>query len=297
MPLDLMEVSAAFGSVVERAGAAVVRVEARRRRPSSGFVLSRGMIVAANHAVEHDEEIRVSFGGEETRPAELVGRDAATDLALLRAEGSTAAGSDWVDAVEARVGHLVLGLARPGGTVRATFGVVSAVADGWRNPAGARMERYVEADVRLPPGFSGAALVDVSGALVGMATTGLVPGASMIVPAPTVRNVAQMLEAHGGIRRGYLGIGSYPVRLQGASRDRAQQDLGLLIFSVEPGGPAERAGVFLGDVLLALEGTVLKRMEDLLGALSEDRVGHDAVLRVLRSGDVRDLKVTIGERR
>jgi S1-C subfamily serine protease len=175
--------------------------------------------------------------------------------------------------------------------------LVSAVADGWRNPAGSRLGRYLEADVNLPPGFSGGAVVDAAGGLVGMATTGLVPGASMIVPAPTVRNVAQMLEAHGGIRRGYLGIGSYPVRLHGAAREQAQQDAGLLIFSVEPGGPAERGGIFLGDVLLAVEGTALNRMEDLLGALSEDRVGREAVLRVLRSGQVRDLTVTIGERR
>jgi S1-C subfamily serine protease len=293
-----MELSAALGSIVESAETAVVRVEARRRRPSTGFLLSSsGSIVAAAHAVEYDEDIRVSFGGEQTQAAQLIGRDAATDIALLRVEGGIAARQDWADAGEVRVGHLVLALARPGRTARATFGVVSAVADGWRNPAGTRLGRYVEADVNLPAGFSGAAVVDGGGALVGMATTGLVPGASMIVPASTVRNVAQILEAHGGIRRGYLGVGSYPVRLQGSARDEAQQESGLLIFSVEPGGPAERAGIFLGDVLLALEGTALNRMEDLLGALSEDRVGREVALRVLRSGSVRELTVTIGERR
>ncbi|HZA50718.1 MAG TPA: S1C family serine protease, partial [Myxococcaceae bacterium] len=298
MASNVMELSAALGAIVERADAAVVRVEARRRRPSTGFVLSpSGTIVAAAHAVEHDEDIRVSFGGEQTQPAQLIGRDATTDVALLRVEGETSARNDWADAGEVRVGHLVLALARPGRTTRATLGVISAVADGWRNPAGARLGRYVEADVNLPPGFSGAAVVDGSGALVGMATSGLVPGAALIVPASTVRNVAQILEAHGGIRRGYLGIGSYPVRLQGSARDQAQQEAGLLIFSVEPGGPAERAGVFLGDVLLAFEGTALNRIEDLLGALSEDRVGREASLRFLRAGAVRELTVTIGERR
>jgi serine protease DegQ len=298
MPLELKEISAALASVVEKTGPAIVRVEARRRRPSSGMVISGGgMVIAANHAVERDEEIRVSLDGEETRSAELVGRDAGTDLALLRVEGGGGSAQPWSDSGETRVGQLLLALSRPGRTVRATFGVVSAVAEGWKNPAGSRLGRYVEADLRLPPGFSGGAVVDGSGALVGMATTGLIPGASMIVPASTVRIVAGMLEAHGGIRRGYLGIGSYPVRLQGSARDRAQQEVGLLIFTVEPGGPAERGGVLLGDVLLALDGSSLKGMEDLLGALSEDRVGREVVLRVLRSGEVRDVAVTVGERR
>lgn len=299
MAWDLMELSAALGSLVERAGGAIVRIEARRRRASSGFVLSpAGLIIAANHAVERDEDVRVSFGGEETRPAEVVGRDPSTDVALLRVEGASGAGTgEWVDAAEVRVGHVMLALGRPGRTVRAAFGIVSAVAEGWRNPAGARLERYMEGDVRLPPGFSGAAIVDGGGALIGMATTGLIPGATMIVPASTVRKVAQTLETHGGVRRGYLGIGSYPVRLEGSARDRAQQDSGLLIFSVEPGGPADRAGVLLGDVLLALDGTSLHRIEDLLAALSEDRAGREATLRVLRAGAARDIAVTVGERR
>ncbi|HYX92866.1 MAG TPA: trypsin-like peptidase domain-containing protein [Myxococcaceae bacterium] len=297
MAVELKEISSALASLVEENGVAVARVEGRRRRASSGIVLSPGMVIAANHAVERDEDIRVSFDGEETRPAELVGRDAGTDLALLRVEGEGGSTRGWSDATELRVGNLVLALGRPGRTVRAAFGIVSALAEGWKNPAGSRLERYVEADLALPAGFSGAAVVDASGALVGMATTGMIPGASMIVPVSTLRQVAQALEAHGGIRRGYLGIGSYPVRLQGSARTHSQQEIGLLIFSVEPGSPAEQGGVLLGDVLLALDGSPLKRMEDLLGALSDDRVGREAVLRVLRSGAVRELTVTIGERR
>jgi serine protease DegQ len=298
MSVDLKEISAALASVVETSRVGIARVEGRRRRASSGIVLSPdGLVIAANHAVERDEDIRVALDGEEGRSAELVGRDAATDLALLRVDGAGGATRGWTDAADTRVGHLLLALARPGRTVRATWGVVSAVAEGWKSPAGSRLERYIEADLTLPPGFSGAAVVDGAGALVGMATTGLIPGAAMIVPVSTLRHVAQTLQAHGGIRRGYLGIGSYPVRLQGAARDHAQQEVGLLIFSVEPGGPAERAGVLLGDVLLALDGSALKGMDDLLGALSEDRVGREAVVRVLRSGTLRELTVTVGERR
>src|ERR671922_1985043 len=109
MPLELKEISAALASVVEGAGTAIVRVEGRRRRPSSGMILAGdGLVIAANHAVERDEEIRVSFDGEETRSAELVGRDAGTDLALLRVEGGSGSAHARSDATETRVGHLLL---------------------------------------------------------------------------------------------------------------------------------------------------------------------------------------------
>ena len=298
MENPIESLSRALAEQVQQWSSRVVRVEARRR-PATGILLDgEGHVLAAHHTIEWDEDLRVSWDGERTVPAELLGRDAATDLALLRLETPPpAAPQPAPEATDPQVGHLVLALGRPGRTVRAALGIVTARADGWRNPAGARLERYLEADVRLPPGFSGGPVVDGTGRLVGLATTGLLRGAVMIVPAQTLRTVAETLRAKGHFRRGYLGIGSHPVRLQGHSRTQAGVEQGLLIFSVEPGGPAERDGLLLGDVLLSLDGTPTPTLEELLEALTEDRIGQRVPARVLRAGEVRDLELTIGERR
>ncbi|MBX5482900.1 MAG: trypsin-like peptidase domain-containing protein [Myxococcaceae bacterium] len=298
MSNEIEALSRGLADAVASAGPAVVRVEGRRRRAASGFVAtSDGLIVAASHAVERDEDIRISFDGDSTVSAELIGRDPATDVALLRAEAAVPNPPSWTDAPIPRVGNLVLGLGRPGRTVRASFGIVGASAEGWRNPAGARLDRYLELDGLLPSGFSGGPIIDVSGRLVGLGTTGLVSGAGMVVPVENLRRIIDTLKAHGGIRRGYLGIGSHPVRLTGRARDIAQSDVGLIILTVEPGGPAEKAGILLGDVLLSIDSVKTGSLEALLGTLSEDNVGRTVAAQLLRAGALHNLSITIGERR
>lgn len=299
MSQEVEALSRALADAVASAGAFVVRVEGRRRRPSSGFVATAdGLIVAASHAIERDEDLRVSLGGEgPTVDATLVGRDPATDVALLKPATPPPHLPAWKQAPIPRVGNLVLGLGRPGRTVRASFGIIGAAAEGWRNPAGARLDRYLELDGLLPPGFSGGPIVDPSGQLVGLGTTGLVSGSGMVVPTENLLKIIDTLKSHGGIRRGYLGIGSHPVRLTGAARDQAQADAGLIVLTVEPNGPADKAGALLGDVLLSIDGVPTQSLETLLGALGEDRVGRAVPAQILRAGARRELSITIGERR
>ncbi|NPC80086.1 PDZ domain-containing protein, partial [Pyxidicoccus fallax] len=197
---------------------------------------------------------------------------------------------------EVKVGHLVVTVARPGRTARATLGMVSTHGEGWRTHAGGRVDRYLETDADLPPGFSGGALVDTQGRLVGLLTAAFSRTAAVVIPGDTLTRVATTLREHGGVRRGYLGVGAYPVRVPPSLVDRAGTEAGLIFLSVDPDGPAHKAGLLLGDVLVSLGGQPLHRVEDLLGYLGDEKVGTTVQARVLRAGEVREVPITIGKR-
>jgi S1-C subfamily serine protease len=127
-------------------------------------------------------------------------------------------------------------------------------------------------------------------------TAGLVRGAGVALPAATLRRVVDTLAAHGHVRRGYLGIGTMPVRLDPEPAAALGQDAGLMITSVQAGTPAAQAGLMMGDVLLALDGAVLARPRDLLARLDEQSVGRAVTLRVLRAGQAREVALTVGSR-
>jgi S1-C subfamily serine protease len=290
------QLSTATAAAVQLAGESVVRVEGRRRMPSSGLLWAGGdLVVTANHTVERRTEVRVGLPGGAVVEAGIVGRDPATDLAVLRLPKSAGKPMTAVGGGTLRVGHLALAVARPGDAVQATLGIISAIEGGWRTPFGGHLDQFIQSDVVMYPGFSGGALVDAWGRLVGMNTSGILRGVSLAVPTATIEGVAKALVEHGRIRRGYLGVGVQPARLakpHGAS----SRSTGLLVASVEDGSPADTAGLLLGDVLLSLASTPLASMEDLLMALGGDVVGQRVPLEVLRGGTATVVHVTIGER-
>ncbi len=290
-----MELSDALAEAVASAAASVVRVEARDRLAASGIVWSAdGVIVTANHVVERDDRIQVGFG-EESVPAVLVGRDPSTDIAVLRAEVKGLKPIAWADPDSLRVGHVTLALGRPGRSVRATMGIASAIGGGWQSRGGTRFERYLQADVALLPGFSGGLLVDVNGHGLGMNTSALRRFMSPTVPAGDLKRVTEKLLAHGTVRRGYLGVTPQPARLPVPLAEELGQETGLLVTFVEAGGPADKAGLLLGDVIVALGEAAMRHVDDLFGALA-DSVGTPVTLRVLRGGQLSDFSVTVGER-
>ncbi len=292
---ELSNLSEGLARVVETAGASVVGVEAGRRARGTGLVWSAdGLIVTAEHVVSHDDGIRVRLGDGRQIDAALVGRDPTTDIAVLRVREAALPVPNWADPTSLRIGNLVLALGRPGQTVRATLGIVSVLGEAWQTPAGGRIDRYLEADVRLYPGFSGGPLVDSGGTVLGVNTAGLRRGGSLTVVSPTVRRVVEALVTHGRIRRGYLGIATQPVRL--AQAVAAQQRHGLLVLDVEPGSPAERGGLLLGDTLLTVAGQPVRYPEELFGVLSAERIGTSVPARILRAGAVVELVLPVGER-
>lgn len=291
----LLNLSNALAETVATAGRGIVCVEARRRLPATGIVWSAdGVIVTAHHVVERDDNIHIGLPNGERVAAALVGRDPSSDVAVLRTDstGLTALKSAAQDAL--RVGHLVLALGRPGKDVLATHGIVSALGDPWRSGA-TEVDRYLQTDVVMYPGFSGGALVSVTGELLGMNTSAM-RDTSLAIPTTTLARVVDTLLKHGKVRQGYLGIGAQPVKLPSALRDQLGQETGLLIASVEADSPADRAGLLLGDTLVGLDGKTVRHMDDLAGLLSGDRVGKAFTAKIVRGGQIQELDITVGER-
>jgi S1-C subfamily serine protease len=294
---DLLSLSQSLASLVERIAPSLVRVEARRRRGATGIVWSsEGHILTTSHSVEQEGQIQVNLPEGRAVPAELVGRDPSTDLALLKAEATGLAPLAPASLDGVKVGHLVIALGHPGRTTRATLGIVSALGDEWRTHAGGRIHRYLETDADLPPGFSGGPLVDAQGRFLGLLTAAFSRTAAVAIPGETLTRVVSTLKEHGGVRRGYLGVGAYPVRLPKHLWGTAGSESGLIFLSVDPDGPAHQAGLLQGDVLVSLGGRSLEGVEDLLGYLADEKVGTTVPARVLRAGEVREVSLTIGKR-
>lgn len=292
----LTSLSDALASAVETAAPSIVRVEGRRRLPASGVVWSAdGLIVTAHHVVEQDENIGIGLPDGRAVTASLVGRDPSTDLALLRIPSQGLAAAAWADAESIHVGHLVLALGRPGQSVMATLGIISALKKDWRTPAGGQLDHYVQTDALMYPGFSGGPLVDASGRVLGLNTSAVLRGISLTIPSATIRRVADALLTHGKVRRGYLGVSAQTVRLPAAVAQQVGQETGLLLGAVESGSPAERSGLFMGDTLILFDGQRVTQSDDLLGLLTGDRVGKTVPARILRGGQLTEVSVSVGE--
>jgi S1-C subfamily serine protease len=293
----LQQVSEALANTVATVSPGIVRVEARRRLPASGLVWSRdGIIVTTHHVIEQDDDIRVGLHSGQTVAATLIGRDATTDLAVLRAASTELEPPAWAETEPLSIGHLVLALGRPGQRVQATLGLISALGESWRTPAGGLLERYVQTDIVMYPGFSGGPLVSTSGQVLGLNTSALLRNRSLTIPFATLRRVADMLLAHGRIRRGYLGVSTQPVRLPAALTERLGQETSLLLITVEANSPAEQGGLLLGDTLVALDGVPLRHPDDLLACLSTERIGTTMLVRMVCGGEIQERSIVIGER-
>ena len=294
----LANLSDALAQTVEKAGSNVVRVEGRRRLPASGIVWSAdGVVVTAHHVVQREENISLGLPDGKTVSATLVGRDPTTDLAVLRAETTKLAPPTWAELDSLQVGHLVLALGRPGQSVQATLGIVSALSGtSWRTPVGGQLDRYLQTDVVMYPGFSGGPLISATGQVIGLNTSALLRGVSLTVPAPTVRRIVETLLEHGRVRRGYLGVSTQSVRLPAVVADQVNQETGLLVVSVEPDSPADRGGLILGDTIVTLADNPVRHYDDLLAQLSPDRVGKTVPIRIVRGGKIEAITVTVGER-
>jgi len=286
-----------LAETVSRSGASVVRLEGRDRVPASGIIWSTdSIVVTAHHVLERDDNITVGLPDGETLPATLVGRDPTTDLAVLRADGLSSSPLEWSDPDNLKVGHLVLALARPGKNVQATMGIIGALGSGWRTPSGGAVDRYLQADLVMPPGFSGGPLVGATGKVLGLTTSALHRGVSLALPFPTVERVVSALLAHGRILRAYIDAGSQPARLPEMLADQLGQPTGLLVVSVELDGPAAKGGLFLRDTLVALDDKPLKHLDDLLASLDGDKIDRPIAVRLVRGGQLHDVTVTLTSR-
>jgi S1-C subfamily serine protease len=289
----LKDLSEDIAALVEKASKSVVRVDARRGRAGTGIVWDNGLVLTANHVVEQEDEIQVVVDDKSTK-ATLVGRDPATDLALLKVEGLSAPAMARAKVEDLKPGQIVLAIGRAG-SLKATFGTISAVSSSWRGWRGSEIEHLIQTNAPLYPGFSGGPLVDVDGRAVGMNSWVFGRGDGRAVAMDVAERVVASLKADGRIRRPYLGIGTQEVALPEPVKAKAKQDSGLLIVAVEPQSPADKAGLMQGDTLVALNGTTTSSLEDLYSGLRKAKVGATQTVRVVRAGELKDLQVTVGE--
>ncbi|MFL5603924.1 MAG: S1C family serine protease [Gemmatimonadaceae bacterium] len=298
----LSELSSQLSSAVETAGKSVVAIHARRRIPSSGIVWRDGIIVSASHTVRRDDGIPITLPNGDSAIAKIAGRDSATDIIALRIDAASADTKSYVapraDSSSLRVGSLILAVGRPGRSVSASFGIVSAVGEGWRTWQGARIDRVLRLDLAVYDGFSGGALVDASGAVLGLNNSALARGTPMALPAAAVDRVVDELLETGHVRRPFIGVAVQPVELSASlvSQHELGKDAGLLIVSIADASPADGAGMLLGDVLLEANGQPLGRPDDLLDALSSVSGGGAITLKFLRGGVVKSASVTPADR-
>jgi S1-C subfamily serine protease len=273
-----------IASTVDSVAPGVVAVEARDRIGSSGFYIRPHLVLTADHALENDE-IDIVHAPGKTESATIAGRDPSTDLALLRTESAgTPLAFASPDAL--RVGAIVLAVARDDdGDLAASMGVLSAVGDAWRTWHGGEIDRFVRPDLSLYPRFSGSPLIDAAGRVAGLNTGGLSRRQVLTVPASTIERVVDALLARGGrIPRGYLGVA-----LQGVRG-------GVIVLGVEPGSPAERGGLIVGDVIVSIAGREVADAQDVHAQLGSGTVGNALALELRRGGVPQHVQVTVGER-
>jgi S1-C subfamily serine protease len=286
-----------MADAVERIGPALVLVNGRQRQPASGVVYGQDLVLTADHVLEREDDLTIQTHDRRTLPTQFVGRDLATDLAVLRVADLGLAAAT-VSEETARVGQLVMAVGRTANDgPMASSGVISIIGGPLRTGRGVTLERYIRTDATPYPGFSGGPLIDMQGALIGILTTGLVNGVALAIPMDIAKNIADTLVKQGYIKRGYLGISSQLVRLPDAQRAGKTQEYGLLIVKVDENSPAQKGGLMLGDILVALDGHTINDSEDLQVLLTGDRVGKAIPIDVIRGNALQTLQVTVGQRK
>jgi S1-C subfamily serine protease len=295
----LETISNEFAAAAENAGSSVVAVQGRRWMPTSGIEWKKGVVVTVHHGVQRDEEIKVLLADGRAVSAKLAGRDPSTDIAVLRIEEGSSSAPKLGDPISLRLGHLVLALGRTRrGDLVASSGIIGGVSGEWRNRRGGQLDQHIRLDLALYPGFSGGPLLNARGEVVGINTRGLAHGRAVTVPVATVNRVVEELLEKGRIARPYLGIAMQPVEVPENMRSKLPTETraGLLVVHVENGGPAEKAGVLLGDVLFELGGKTVEQVDAVQDSLATAKIGHVLQIRVIRAGEIKPVSITLGER-
>jgi S1-C subfamily serine protease len=296
---ELTNLSNQLADAVQAAGAWTVRVQARRGPPASGIALAADLVLTADHVVDpsREESIRIGLPDGSEVGGAVVGRDPATDLAILRIASGALSPAKAAQG-DPRTGSLALVVGRPGSEPSASLGLITGLAGPARTRRGGLLERFIQVDAVMYPGFSGGPLVDADGAVLGMITSGLgFGGPAVAIPWSLASQLAETIGKHGKVPRGYLGVGSQPVTLSAQAKElTGGQERGLLVVQVADGGPAAAAGFLQGDILVRLDGTPVTNADDLQGLLGPNRVGSAVSAAIIRGGELRDVNLTVGTR-
>lgn len=295
-------------NVVESIGPAVIGVRRTSRTrdlydgAGSGVIISPdGYALTNNHVVRGAGRVEGVLEDGSVVAAEIVGADPDTDLALLRLNGRSHGAAELGDSDALKVGELSIAIGNPLGLqATVTVGVISALRRTLRGDSGRLIEDVIQTDAALNPGNSGGALVDARGAVVGI-NTAIIGGAQGIcfaVPSNTAKSVVPELMRNGRVARGWFGIAGQTQELSRALVRRLGLDVesGVLVVAVTGGGPAEAAGLQVGDVVLKLDGAATPSVDAIHRLLNRERIGRRVVLKVLRNGAVVSVELAVTER-
>ena len=288
-----------LANVSAAAGKSVVAVQGTLH-PSSGIVIAKDAVVAASHAVRRDDNISVTSSPGEKLSARVSGRDPSTDLVVLRLQQPIDAPAvRWASTSSLRVGEFVLALARTRrGHVVASSGIISGLINGpmrtWR---GGEIDQFIRPDLTMYPGFSGGPLVNSQGEFLGINTVGL-HRSGITVPSATVQRVSAELLEKGGIQRPYLGLAMQAVPLPESLQTRLNLTAseGLLVVHVEPESPADKAAIFLGDVLIALAGKPAADIDSVQSILRSHKPGDSVEAKFIRGGAISTITLRLEAR-
>ncbi len=289
----LLNFSNSLVSRVAGASAGLVCVHPGSSAQRTATLWRPGVLVTSEQGLPLDATVPVVLADGSHAQAALVGRDSGTNVAVLRLELD---GPALPNPAEAHVGGLALVLgAATDGSPTARLAMVHRVGPAWDSVGGGRIDQLISLDARLSGPDEGGPVLDAAGGLLGMSTLG--PRRRvLVIPAATVDRVLPPLLADGQISRGWLGVGLQPVSIPAAWQATARIETGLMVVSLTTPGPAERAGVLPGDILLAVDGTAAPHMRAMARALGSHSAGTDVTLRLLRSGASMELPVTVSMR-
>lgn len=283
---NLSEFSDAIADIAANAAPATASLATHHHRTATAFHWRDGFFVAAEEAVEADEQIELTMPGGETVKAELVGRDPSTGIALLKpAAAIDAPVLEKAGAVYP--GNLMIAVGNSDGSALAAFGTVGEVGPAWRSMRGGAIDRRINLAVNAGGRFEGGPVLDAKGGLIGMLLFGPRRRA-LVIPYETIERAAATLREKGHVARGYLGAGLHPIR---------DGDVhGAIVMSLDDNGPAKAAGLHLGDIIQSWSGETVRGPRELIRKLGPDSAGASVTLGVVRGGEPRDVAITIGEK-
>lgn len=310
--VELLDVySRAVVHVVERVGPAVVSISVKKGGSSERFseegtasgviITPDGFVLTNSHVVEKAKEVKVGLTDGNTFLANVVGNDAATDLAIVRTSATGLPTAELGDSNSLRVGQLVIAIGNPlGFQSTVSTGVISALGRTLRSQAGRLIENVIQTDVPLNPGNSGGPLVDSRGRVIGVNTAMIfmAQGISFAVPVNTARWVVSELIARGQVRRAYLGLAGQvrPINRRIQRYFSLTTATAIEVVSLEANGPAQQAGLKERDLIVAVNGVGVADVDDVHRVLGGQAAGSELTLTLLRDGEPKEVKVVLGVR-
>ena len=282
---------AARTAALQGATAAIRRT---REGHLSGIVWRPDVVVASEQSLPERDEFDLVMPGGAQATAKLAGRDPGTNIAVLRL--SQPVPQPALMPGEAQAGALALALGADGaGGVSVRLGLVNLAGPQWHSLAGGLIDRRIALDLRLARAEEGGPVFSAAGSFLGMSTLGA-RASVLVIPAATLERIVPVLLKDGRVARGWLGLALHPVAVPDALREQAGQPSGMMVMSLVEGGPAAKAGIVPGDIVVSVNGAQALGFRRLAAQLAADSIGRTAALRIVRGGSVLSLDAVVGAR-